>query len=145
MAPKDLLLPRHGGAHVHPQKRGYGSLHLASPCPIVGLILEHGHPWAPAHLCPLTVLQVIKYTLDPVWKPFTVPLVSLCDGDMEKPIQVSGGLREPCCPPCQLWSPGHLRLPGGALAKLLLTKMQEEPVVGRGKSPESLSQVCWTF
>ncbi|XP_036689680.1 copine-2 isoform X2 [Balaenoptera musculus] len=32
--------------------------------------------------------KVIKYTLDPVWKPFTVPLVSLCDGDMEKPIQV---------------------------------------------------------
>nr|XP_031536480.1 copine-2 isoform X2 [Vicugna pacos] len=31
--------------------------------------------------------EVIKYTLDPVWKPFTVPLVSLCDGDMEKPIQ----------------------------------------------------------
>lgn len=37
----------------------------------------------------LPVSQVIKYTLDPVWKPFTVPLVSLCDGDMEKPIQVS--------------------------------------------------------
>ncbi|ELK38440.1 Copine-2 [Myotis davidii] len=33
-------------------------------------------------------IQVIKYTLDPVWKPFTVPLVSLCDGDLEKPIQV---------------------------------------------------------
>ncbi|XP_044778049.1 copine-2 isoform X3 [Neomonachus schauinslandi] len=32
--------------------------------------------------------EVIKYTLDPVWKPFTVPLVSLCDGDMEKAIQV---------------------------------------------------------
>ncbi|XP_023582547.1 copine-2 [Trichechus manatus latirostris] len=32
--------------------------------------------------------EVIKYTLDPVWKPFAVPLVSLCDGDMEKPIQV---------------------------------------------------------
>ncbi|XP_008570952.1 PREDICTED: copine-2 isoform X3 [Galeopterus variegatus] len=32
--------------------------------------------------------EVIKYTLDPVWKPFTVPLVSLCDGDMEKSIQV---------------------------------------------------------
>ncbi|KAG8510061.1 Copine-2 [Galemys pyrenaicus] len=32
--------------------------------------------------------EVIKYTLDPVWKPFTVPLVSLCDGDMQKPIQV---------------------------------------------------------
>ncbi|CAO2610446.1 Cpne2 [Lemmus lemmus] len=32
--------------------------------------------------------EVIKSTLDPVWKPFTVPLVSLCDGDMEKPIQV---------------------------------------------------------
>ncbi|XP_058135948.1 copine-2 isoform X1 [Dasypus novemcinctus] len=32
--------------------------------------------------------EVIKYTLDPVWKPFTVPLVSLCDGDMEKPVQV---------------------------------------------------------
>lgn len=37
--------------------------------------------------------QVIKYTLDPVWKPFTVPLVSLCNGDMEKPIQVRGALR----------------------------------------------------
>uniref|UniRef100_A0A8C0DSR6 Copine-2 n=1 Tax=Balaenoptera musculus TaxID=9771 RepID=A0A8C0DSR6_BALMU len=34
------------------------------------------------------LITVIKYTLDPVWKPFTVPLVSLCDGDMEKPIQV---------------------------------------------------------
>ncbi|XP_004843239.1 copine-2 isoform X1 [Heterocephalus glaber] len=33
--------------------------------------------------------EVIKYTLDPVWKPFTVPLVSLCDGDMNKPIQVT--------------------------------------------------------
>ncbi|XP_027474922.1 copine-2 isoform X3 [Zalophus californianus] len=32
--------------------------------------------------------EVIKYTLDPVWKPFTVPLVSLCDGDVEKPIQL---------------------------------------------------------
>ncbi|XP_027261444.1 copine-2 isoform X3 [Cricetulus griseus] len=32
--------------------------------------------------------EVIKYTLDPVWKPFTVPLVSLCDGDLEKPVQV---------------------------------------------------------
>uniref|UniRef100_A0A4X2LCC3 Copine-2 n=1 Tax=Vombatus ursinus TaxID=29139 RepID=A0A4X2LCC3_VOMUR len=32
--------------------------------------------------------EVIKYTLDPVWKPFTVPLVSLCDGDLEKPLQV---------------------------------------------------------
>uniref|UniRef100_A0A8C0IAY9 Copine-3 n=1 Tax=Bubo bubo TaxID=30461 RepID=A0A8C0IAY9_BUBBB len=32
--------------------------------------------------------EVIKYTLDPVWKPFTVPLVSLCDGDVEKMIKV---------------------------------------------------------
>ncbi|EMP25595.1 Copine-2, partial [Chelonia mydas] len=32
--------------------------------------------------------EVIKYTLDPVWKPFTVPLVSLCDGDVEKLIKV---------------------------------------------------------
>uniref|UniRef100_A0A8C4PAT7 Copine-2 n=1 Tax=Dromaius novaehollandiae TaxID=8790 RepID=A0A8C4PAT7_DRONO len=32
--------------------------------------------------------EVIKYTLDPVWKPFTVPLVSLCDGDIEKLIKV---------------------------------------------------------
>ncbi|XP_071613377.1 copine-2 isoform X3 [Heliangelus exortis] len=32
--------------------------------------------------------EVIKYTLDPVWKPFTVPLVSLCDGDVEKPVKV---------------------------------------------------------
>ncbi|XP_068811466.1 copine-2 isoform X2 [Struthio camelus] len=32
--------------------------------------------------------EVIKYTLDPIWKPFTVPLVSLCDGDVEKLIKV---------------------------------------------------------
>uniref|UniRef100_A0A8D2KTH4 Copine 2 n=1 Tax=Varanus komodoensis TaxID=61221 RepID=A0A8D2KTH4_VARKO len=32
--------------------------------------------------------NVIKYTLDPVWKPFTVPLISLCDGDIEKQIKV---------------------------------------------------------
>ncbi|XP_069073324.1 copine-2 [Pleurodeles waltl] len=32
--------------------------------------------------------EVIKYTLDPVWKPFTVPLVSLCDGDIDKVIKV---------------------------------------------------------
>lgn len=43
---------------------------------------------------------MIKYTLDPVWKPFTVPLVSLCDGDMEKPIQVSeGGCGNPAAHP----------------------------------------------
>ncbi|XP_029464589.1 copine-2 isoform X2 [Rhinatrema bivittatum] len=32
--------------------------------------------------------EVIKYTLDPIWKPFTVPLVSLCDGDIEKIVKV---------------------------------------------------------
>lgn len=26
--------------------------------------------------------------MDPVWKPFTVPLVSLCDGDVEKLVKV---------------------------------------------------------
>lgn len=66
--------------------------------------LSHSHSWKHgcgfAHLFTrfsngsvstllLPVPQVIKYTLDPVWKPFTVPLVSLCDGDLEKPIQVS--------------------------------------------------------
>ena len=89
MAPKDLLPPHHRGAHVHAQKCGCGSLHLALPLSHwFGPIPEHCHPWVPAHPYLLTVLQVIKYTLDPVWKPFTVPLVSLCDGDMEKPIQV---------------------------------------------------------
>ncbi|XP_070809327.1 copine-2 isoform X1 [Pituophis catenifer annectens] len=32
--------------------------------------------------------EVIKYTLDPVWKPFTVPLISLCDGETEKQIKI---------------------------------------------------------
>ncbi|MEE6499757.1 hypothetical protein FKM82_003576 [Ascaphus truei] len=32
--------------------------------------------------------EVIKYTLDPVWKPFTLPFQSLCNGDIEKPIKV---------------------------------------------------------
>lgn len=33
-------------------------------------------------------LQVIKNTLDPVWKPFTVPLISLCNGDVDRNIKV---------------------------------------------------------
>lgn len=32
--------------------------------------------------------EVIKNTLDPVWKPFTVPLISLCNGDVERSIKV---------------------------------------------------------
>uniref|UniRef100_A0A8C7R1W1 Copine-2 n=1 Tax=Oncorhynchus mykiss TaxID=8022 RepID=A0A8C7R1W1_ONCMY len=32
--------------------------------------------------------EVIKNTLDPVWKPFTVPLISLCDGDVDRSIKV---------------------------------------------------------
>ncbi|MEQ2218425.1 Copine-2, partial [Xenoophorus captivus] len=31
---------------------------------------------------------VIKNTLDPVWKPFTVPLISLCNGDVDRSIKV---------------------------------------------------------
>lgn len=34
-------------------------------------------------------LQVIKNTLDPAWKPFTVPLISLCNGDVDRNIKVS--------------------------------------------------------
>ncbi|GCC33449.1 hypothetical protein chiPu_0011918 [Chiloscyllium punctatum] len=32
--------------------------------------------------------EVIKNTLDPVWKPFSMPLVSLCNGDVEKTIKI---------------------------------------------------------
>ncbi|MBN3321041.1 NLRC5 protein, partial [Atractosteus spatula] len=32
-------------------------------------------------------VRVIKNTLDPVWKPFSMPLVSLCNGDVEKSIK----------------------------------------------------------
>ncbi|XP_077101234.1 copine-3 isoform X2 [Siphateles boraxobius] len=32
--------------------------------------------------------EVVKYNLNPCWKPFKVPLRSLCAGDMEKPIKV---------------------------------------------------------
>ncbi|XP_072135565.1 copine-2 isoform X4 [Mobula birostris] len=32
--------------------------------------------------------EVIKNTLDPIWKPFGMPLVSLCDGHMDKNIKV---------------------------------------------------------
>lgn len=89
---------------------------------------------------PLTVLQVIKYTLDPVWKPFTVPLVSLCDGDVEKPIQVRGAMGT-LLPTLPALASGYLRLPGGALAKL----WKKNPCGGRGRRPESLSQVCLTL
>uniref|UniRef100_A0A7N8WLF1 Copine II n=1 Tax=Mastacembelus armatus TaxID=205130 RepID=A0A7N8WLF1_9TELE len=33
--------------------------------------------------------EVIKNTLDPAWKPFTVPLISLCNGDVDRNIKVS--------------------------------------------------------
>ncbi|XP_053740835.1 copine-2 isoform X4 [Synchiropus splendidus] len=32
--------------------------------------------------------EVIKNTLDPSWKPFSVPLVSLCNGDIDRSIKV---------------------------------------------------------
>ncbi|XP_034718579.1 copine-3-like isoform X1 [Etheostoma cragini] len=32
--------------------------------------------------------EVVKYTLDPVWRPFRIPLQSLCGGDVEKLIKV---------------------------------------------------------
>lgn len=38
--------------------------------------------------CLFFVLEVIKNTLDPAWKPFTVPLISLCNGDIQRNIKV---------------------------------------------------------
>ncbi|KAL4657035.1 copine-2-like [Arapaima gigas] len=32
--------------------------------------------------------EVIKNTLDPVWEPFTMPLISLCNGDVDRTIKV---------------------------------------------------------
>uniref|UniRef100_A0A6Q2XC93 Copine-3 n=1 Tax=Esox lucius TaxID=8010 RepID=A0A6Q2XC93_ESOLU len=32
--------------------------------------------------------EVVKRNLNPTWRPFRVPLQSLCDGDMDKPIKV---------------------------------------------------------
>ncbi|XP_066579406.1 copine-3 isoform X2 [Amia ocellicauda] len=32
--------------------------------------------------------EVIKNNLNPVWKPFKIPLQSLCNGDLEKPVKV---------------------------------------------------------
>lgn len=32
--------------------------------------------------------QVIKNTLDPAWKSFTVPLISLCNGEVDRNIKV---------------------------------------------------------
>ncbi|MBN3284768.1 CPNE3 protein, partial [Polyodon spathula] len=32
--------------------------------------------------------EVIKNNLNPVWKPFKIPMRSLCNGDLEKPIKV---------------------------------------------------------
>ncbi|XP_066569603.1 copine-2 [Amia ocellicauda] len=32
--------------------------------------------------------EVIKNTLDPVWKPFSMPLISLCNGDVERNVKV---------------------------------------------------------
>uniref|UniRef100_A0A8C9W1I4 Copine III n=1 Tax=Scleropages formosus TaxID=113540 RepID=A0A8C9W1I4_SCLFO len=34
--------------------------------------------------------EVVKNNLNPTWRPFQIPLQSLCGGDMDKPIKVSG-------------------------------------------------------
>lgn len=34
------------------------------------------------------VMQVVKNTLNPTWRPFRIPLQSLCGGDVEKSIKV---------------------------------------------------------
>lgn len=33
--------------------------------------------------------QVVKNNLNPTWRPFRIPLQSLCGGDMDKPIKVN--------------------------------------------------------
>lgn len=105
MAPKGFVpcqsqtSPRSVAVGLHPY------LHRAGPTPAP----------LPALTLGPHVLQVIKYTLDPVWKPFTVPLVSLCDGDLEKPIQVRGLWEPHASRPCQP------RGSPGALAKLNLS------------------------
>lgn len=104
----------------------------------------HVAAWGLSSPVPLTVPQVIKYTLDPVWKPFTVPLVSLCDGDMEKPIQVRGPWG-PCSPPCQLTLPAHPRLPVWGPSKVLIfIKAERDPIWGEGRRPGSSSPICLT-
>lgn len=35
------------------------------------------------------LLQVVKNNLNPIWKPFRIPVQSLCGGDVEKPIKVN--------------------------------------------------------
>lgn len=87
MAPKDLLLPHPGVLTSMPRSVAVG-LRLALPVPL-GWPIRALPPLGPSS--PLPPHCPAEYTLDPVWKPFTVPLVSLCDGDMEKPIQVCEG------------------------------------------------------
>lgn len=38
--------------------------------------------------CVCVVVQVVKNNLNPVWRPFQIPIQSLCAGDVEKPIKV---------------------------------------------------------
>uniref|UniRef100_A0A1A8HIV2 Copine-3 n=1 Tax=Nothobranchius korthausae TaxID=1143690 RepID=A0A1A8HIV2_9TELE len=44
---------------------------------------QTGSGWQLAHRT-----EVVKNNLNPTWKPFRIPLQSLCGGDMEKPIKV---------------------------------------------------------
>uniref|UniRef100_A0A665VTL6 Copine III n=1 Tax=Echeneis naucrates TaxID=173247 RepID=A0A665VTL6_ECHNA len=48
-----------------------------------------GTAWQLAHRT-----EVVKNNLNPTWRPFRIPLQSLCGGDMDKPIKVN---RDPCC------------------------------------------------
>ena len=47
-------------------------------------VLERIHPYNSYSFCP----QVVKNNLNPTWRPFRIPLQSLCGGDMDKPIKV---------------------------------------------------------
>uniref|UniRef100_A0A3Q3CGN1 Copine-3 n=1 Tax=Haplochromis burtoni TaxID=8153 RepID=A0A3Q3CGN1_HAPBU len=44
--------------------------------------------------------EVVKNNLNPVWRPFQIPIQSLCAGDVEKPIKVQGEVHPDTCMLC---------------------------------------------
>uniref|UniRef100_H2TI98 Copine-3 n=1 Tax=Takifugu rubripes TaxID=31033 RepID=H2TI98_TAKRU len=61
----------------------WGSDSLCDSDPFLEFYKQTGTGWQLAHRT-----EVVKNNLNPTWKPFRIPLQSLCGGDVEKPIKV---------------------------------------------------------
>lgn len=82
------------------QDRGRDVLIMFHPSVLLRVFVSVNHSMFKVHTATVVQLflriffvQVVKNNLNPVWKPFRIPIQSLCGGDVENPIKVNTQLR----------------------------------------------------